>query len=95
MVSYYTKSIYLLGLGFTIIGFVDCCSYALDLALVSEERWGKVGYTIFNVAQCGGVAISIVVVMFASTQSFLIYALALQLVSSVFLHNFKPSASCT
>lgn len=44
-----------------------------------------------NVTHNTGVTVTILVMMFATTEWFFVYTLSLQIVSSVFLHNFKSS----
>ena len=73
-----------------IVGFVDCCSFSLNLAIISEEGWSSFAYSLFNLGQCMGVVISILVLMWAKTEAYLIYAFGIQLIASFLLHNFKP-----
>lgn len=89
LASCYLKNIYLIGFSVVVLGFVDCCAYALNLAVVSNQGWGKRGFSIFNLGQCGGVVVSILVTMFASNQVYLLYVLILQIISTFFLHNFE------
>lgn len=91
MVSYFLKNIYLLGVAVVIVGFIDCCSFSLNLAVISEEGWSSFAYSLFNLGQCMGVVISILVLMWSSIEVYLLYAFAIQLISSFFLHIFRPN----
>lgn len=88
--SYFLKNIYLLGAGVVVLGFVDCCSFSLNLAIISEEGWDSFAFSLFNLGQCMGVVISILILMWAPTSAYLMYTFATQLISSFLLHNFKP-----
>ena len=90
LASLYLKNVYILGAAAFLLGFVDCCSYSLNLAVVSEENWGKQGFSLFNVSQCAGVSVSIPLVMFVGNQVFIGYVLVFQIVASFFLHLFRP-----
>lgn len=71
--SYFLKNIYLLGTAVVILGFIDCLSYSLNLAIISEERWSSFAYSIFNLSQCMGVVVSILLLMWISIEGYLIY----------------------
>ena len=89
LISCYLRNIYLMSVGVVLIGFIDCCEYSLNLAIVSEHQWKKRGFSIFNIVQCLGVSSSILMMMFTSSDSFILFCVVFQLASSLLLHNFK------
>jgi hypothetical protein len=80
-----------IGVSMVLMGFINCGGFALDLALISEQGWGKKGYTAFNLGQCGGVALSVLLLLLFdyNIELFLCYMVICQIISSTFLHSFK------
>lgn len=89
IIIFYLKNVVLLSFSVVALGFVDCCFYSLNLSLVSESGWNKKGFSVFNIIQCAGNSISILLIMFVKTQPFIMYILGVQIVSSVLLHSFQ------
>jgi hypothetical protein len=63
-IGYNLENIYLIGISCFLIGICDCGVFSLDLAIISDEVWGKRGYSFFNFFQCLGVTVSILILLF-------------------------------
>lgn len=90
-VGYHTQSTILIGASMILMGFVNCAGFATDLAIIEEQRWGKRGYAIFNIAQCVGGALSGLLTLITdnSIEWYMVYMIACQLVSSAALSWFR------
>lgn len=90
-VGYHIQSTILIGVSMVLMGFVNCSGFATDLAIIEEQRWGKRGYTIFNLGQCGGVVVSVSIILATSgnIEWYILYMIACQLISSVALSAFR------
>lgn len=85
------ENVYVIAVSIVAMGFINCGGFALDLAVIGEEGWGKKGYTAFNLGQCGGVALSVTLLLIFdyNIELFMCYMIVCQVVSSTSLHSFK------
>ena len=89
--GHYTQNKYLIGITMILMGVMNSSAFALNLAIVGEEGWGKRGYTIFNLGECSGVAGSVILFLVThyNIEVFFMYMVACQIVSSISLHSFR------